>query len=68
MKMNEKTFREAWVKAKNKDEDVFISSIDCEISIYATKYELSSNNDVAYLYLHGELIGIMPLNKIDKVE
>jgi len=65
IEMDEQSFKEAWVKAKKKNDEVCIVNIDCDVGIFATRYEIYGGN--VHLKWYEDTIAIIPLYKIDRV-
>ena len=63
--MDEQSFKEAWVKASKHNDEVCIVSIDCDVGIFATRYEIYGGD--VHLKWYEDTIAIIPLNKIDRV-
>ena len=63
--MDEKTFREEWVKATKYNDEVCITNIDCDMGIFATRYEIYGED--VHLKWYGDTIAIIPLHKIDRI-
>ena len=64
-KMDEKTFREEWVKVSKRNDEVYVINIDCDVGISATRYEIYGGN--VHLKWYEDTIAIIPLHKIDRV-
>jgi len=65
IEMDEQSFKEAWVKAKKNNDEVCIINIDCDMGIFATRYEIYGAN--VHLKWYEDTIAIIPLYKIDRV-
>jgi len=65
IEMDEQSFKEAWVKASKHNDEVCVINIDCDVGIFATRYEIYGAN--VHLKWYEETIAIIPLCKIDRV-
>jgi len=65
IEMDEKTFREEWVKASKENDEVCIINTNRDVGIFATRYEIDGED--VHLKWYEDIIAIIPLNKIDSV-
>jgi hypothetical protein len=65
IEMDEKTFRVEWVKASKRNDEVCVINIDRDIGIFATRYEIYGGD--VHLKWYEDLIAIIPLHKIDRI-